>query len=71
MSDGDPSALAAVRDLARSHWLLLAILAGGAVVTFATLASQGFWFDESLTIQVISQSPGDLLDRIADGDPVG
>jgi 4-amino-4-deoxy-L-arabinose transferase-like glycosyltransferase len=62
--------LAGALDFVSRHALLL-IVVGGAIVRFATLGSQGFWFDEHLTIEVISQKPSDILQRIrvADNNP--
>lgn len=47
-----------------SKYALLWIVLGGAVIRFAALRSQGFWFDESLAIGVITQKPGDMLSQI-------
>jgi mannosyltransferase len=55
--------LPAVRELAARHALLL-IVGVGAVVRFATLGTQGFWFDEQATIDVVVQDPADLLRAI-------
>jgi hypothetical protein len=49
------------------HALLL-IVAVGAIVRFATLGTQGFWRDEWLTIGIISQGPGGIVDQTINHD---
>ncbi len=55
--------VASALDFASRHALLLIVI-GGAIVRFATLGSQGFWFDEHGTLAVITRRPGAMLDRI-------
>jgi hypothetical protein len=57
-----------VGGLASGGVALLAIVAAGAIVRFATIGSQGFWFDELLAVQVITRDPGDMLSRISEAE---
>jgi hypothetical protein len=57
------SAAARARRFASEHRWLLAIVAAGALVRFATL-DQGIWSDENLAIQVITLAPAEILPRI-------
>ena len=50
--------------LDRSHYAIVAIVAAGAIIRFATLDSQGYWFDEYQSVVAISQSLSGLLSRI-------
>jgi len=43
---------------------LALILAAGAALRFATLESQGFWFDEAFTVQIASLEPSAMLERL-------
>ena len=58
------SAKAALK-LASQHALLLIVI-GGAAVRFATLASQGFWYDEGMTVYAITLDPSAMLPGIID-----
>ena len=40
----------------------------GALVRFATLASQDYWFDEYLTVGIIQLHPADIIDRTIGND---
>jgi mannosyltransferase len=55
--------LSAAGELA-SRYALLLIVCGGAALRFATLGTQGFWYDEWVTIDVVTQGPADLLQAI-------
>lgn len=46
--------------------LLLAIVALGAAIRFATLDSQGYWFDEAFTVGIVSLGPLELLREVVD-----
>ena len=48
----------------RTRNLLIAIVGVGALARFATLGSQGYWFDEVFTVTIASGDLGDVLDRI-------
>jgi mannosyltransferase len=63
LSAAAQSLLARARGLASAHVLLLAIIAAGAVVRFATL-DQGIWSDENLAVQVFTLRPSEMLPRI-------
>jgi 4-amino-4-deoxy-L-arabinose transferase-like glycosyltransferase len=53
----------------KRHWLLLAIVAGGALLRLATLGSQSFWLDEEATLNAIGGSGlGDVLDGVEAGE---
>lgn len=50
---------------ASSHALAL-LIALGAVVRFATLGDQAFWLDEHVTVNLVQESPIDLLKTVID-----
>jgi 4-amino-4-deoxy-L-arabinose transferase-like glycosyltransferase len=45
--------------------VILTVLA--AVVRFATLDAQSFWYDEALTVDLVNRSFGDMLDGVFEG----
>jgi hypothetical protein len=59
--------LRAVPRIAWEHPVVLITLLGGAI-RFATLGTQGFWFDESLTVVDIREGPLGVLDPIRAGE---
>ena len=50
--------------LDRSQYAIVAIVAAGAIIRFATLDSQGYWFDEYQSVATISQGLSGMLSRI-------
>jgi mannosyltransferase len=46
--------------------LLVAIVALGAALRFGTIASQGYWFDEAFTVNIVSLGPLDLLNQLVE-----
>jgi mannosyltransferase len=50
-----------VARFAAENPLLLVIVAAGGLVRFATLGSQGFWYDELFTIEAIREGGDDVL----------
>jgi hypothetical protein len=52
----------------RELQLLGGIVAVAAVVRFATLDQQSFWYDEAVTVGLVRMDLGDMLDRIPDSE---
>lgn len=48
-----------------TRYALIAIVAAGGLVRFATLGSQDYWFDELFTLEVLGLDPGQILARIS------
>jgi len=46
-------------------WLLVALTLLGAVVRFATLTDQSYWYDEAATVQLLHMSFGAMLHGVA------
>ncbi|MBV8733695.1 MAG: glycosyltransferase family 39 protein [Solirubrobacterales bacterium] len=59
-----PPRLAAVRPLGVEGAVVAALTVVAAVLRFAFIAHQGFWFDEANTSQLVSFSPGPMLTLI-------
>lgn len=47
---------------------LVAIVAAGAALRFATLDAQSFWLDEAATVDLVRRGFGDMLDGVASGE---
>ena len=47
-------------------WALGAVLVGGALLRFATLADQSLWYDEVLTWQLVTKPFGDMVQAVVD-----
>lgn len=52
----------------RELQLLGGIVALAAIVRFATLDAQSFWYDESVTVGLVRMDFGDMLDRIPESE---
>jgi mannosyltransferase len=52
----------------RELQLLGGIVALGALLRFATLDQQSFWYDESVTVGLVRMDFGDMLDRIPESE---
>ena len=65
-AEGGAATATAARFLSR-HALLL-VVGIGALVRFATLASQDYWFDEYLSVGIIQLGPGEIIDRTIGND---
>jgi 4-amino-4-deoxy-L-arabinose transferase-like glycosyltransferase len=59
--------MAGLRRLSAGHWLL-AIVAFGAIVRFAGIGSQDYWFDELMTTEIVKLHFGEILPRVALAD---
>ena len=53
---------------ARHRMLLAGIVLAGAVLRFATLDGQSYWFDEAVTVQLLRMDLGDMLAAIPDSE---
>jgi 4-amino-4-deoxy-L-arabinose transferase-like glycosyltransferase len=47
-------------------WALGAVLVGGALLRFATLAEQSLWYDEVLTWQLVTKPFGEMVQAVVD-----
>ena len=63
VGDEHRTTLLAAREMLSRDALLLIVVVG-AIVRFATLGSQGYWFDEHATIVALTQRLAGLLPRI-------
>src|SRR5215207_9856187 len=54
--------------LRRVDWPMLAIVATGAALRFATLDVQSFWLDEVLTVEIVRGPLADVISTIAEGE---
>lgn len=52
----------------RQLQLLVGIAALAAIVRFATLDAQSFWYDEAVAVGLVRMDLGDMLDRIPDSE---
>ncbi len=51
--------------MSRSEILWLSVLVAlAAALRFATLGEQSFWFDEAVTVELVSMGFGEMLDEI-------
>src|SRR3712207_9410986 len=53
---------------ARNRLLLAGIVLLGAVLRFATLDGQSYWFDEAVTVRLLRMDLGDMLSAIPDSE---
>src|SRR5205085_553594 len=60
-----PARPTATRSAAFETWLVAAILAVGAAIRFATIASQSYWVDEATTVHELHMSFGAMLHAVA------
>lgn len=53
------------REIPAHAWILGAVIAVGAALRFATIASQSYWFDEATTVGELHRSFGGMLHAVA------